>query len=184
MDCTVYVVAKSQTQLSNFYFHFLYWSSPMFQAVCQALGVKDEQNSGKITEKLKNKCYSQKSCMFSGRLQLHKKEELWCYVEGSIQLVHTREPCLFTYVMLFNLCHSPVRWAALLSLLYRGWNKRFWEVEKPTPPIWLCATLLSLDVDKTGSFVQAKLLDSAEAMAPHSSTLAWKIPWTEEPGGL
>ena len=22
------------------------------------------------------------------------------------------------------------------------------------------------------------------AMAPHSSTLAWKIPWTEEPGRL
>ena len=21
-------------------------------------------------------------------------------------------------------------------------------------------------------------------MAPHSSTLAWKIPWTKEPGGL
>ena len=21
-------------------------------------------------------------------------------------------------------------------------------------------------------------------MAPHSTTLAWKIPWTEEPGGL
>ena len=28
-------------------------------------------------------------------------------------------------------------------------------------------------------------LDSIEkAMAPHSSTLAWKIPWTEEPGRL
>ena len=27
--------------------------------------------------------------------------------------------------------------------------------------------------------------DTAEkAMAPHSCTLAWKIPWTEEPGGL
>ena len=25
---------------------------------------------------------------------------------------------------------------------------------------------------------------TAKAMAPHSSTLAWKIPWTEEPGGL
>ena len=25
--------------------------------------------------------------------------------------------------------------------------------------------------------------DSEKAMAPHSSTLAWKIPWTEEPGG-
>ena len=28
------------------------------------------------------------------------------------------------------------------------------------------------------------IYDSEKAMAPHSSTLAWKIPWTEEPGGL
>ena len=27
-------------------------------------------------------------------------------------------------------------------------------------------------------------LDVEKAMATHSSTLAWKIPWTEEPGGL
>ena len=28
-------------------------------------------------------------------------------------------------------------------------------------------------------------IDLAEkAMAPHSSTLAWEIPWTEEPGRL
>ena len=25
---------------------------------------------------------------------------------------------------------------------------------------------------------------SEKTMAPHSSTLAWKIPWTEEPGRL
>ena len=25
---------------------------------------------------------------------------------------------------------------------------------------------------------------SEKAMPPHSSTLAWKIPWTEEPGRL
>ena len=25
---------------------------------------------------------------------------------------------------------------------------------------------------------------SEKAMAPHSSTLAWKIPWMKEPGGL
>ena len=25
---------------------------------------------------------------------------------------------------------------------------------------------------------------SEKAMAPHSSPLAWKIPWMEEPGGL
>ena len=32
----------------------------------------------------------------------------------------------------------------------------------------------------------AKELDttSEKAMAPHSSTLAWKIPWMEEPGRL
>ena len=27
-------------------------------------------------------------------------------------------------------------------------------------------------------------LPSEKAMAPHSSTLAWKIPWKEKPGGL
>ena len=27
-------------------------------------------------------------------------------------------------------------------------------------------------------------VEALKAMAPHSSTLAWKIPWTEEPGGL
>ena len=26
--------------------------------------------------------------------------------------------------------------------------------------------------------------EGEKAMAPHSSTPAWKIPWTEEPGGL
>ena len=28
------------------------------------------------------------------------------------------------------------------------------------------------------------LVATEKAMAPHSSTLAWKIPWTEEPGRL
>ena len=27
-------------------------------------------------------------------------------------------------------------------------------------------------------------ITTEKAMAPHSSTLAWKIPWMEEPGGL
>ena len=30
----------------------------------------------------------------------------------------------------------------------------------------------------------AHICTSEKAMAPHSSTLAWKIPWTEEPGRL
>ena len=32
--------------------------------------------------------------------------------------------------------------------------------------------------------VRFLLLFSEKARAPHSSTLAWKIPWMEEPGGL
>ena len=28
------------------------------------------------------------------------------------------------------------------------------------------------------------VISAEKAMAPHSSTLAWTIPWTEEPGGL
>ena len=33
--------------------------------------------------------------------------------------------------------------------------------------------------------IWALLISGLEkAMAPHSGTLAWKIPWTEEPGGL
>ena len=29
-----------------------------------------------------------------------------------------------------------------------------------------------------------EVLKREKAMAPHSSTLAWKIPWMEEPGRL
>ena len=32
-------------------------------------------------------------------------------------------------------------------------------------------------IEKVADFME-------KAMAPHSSTLAWKIPWTEEPGRL
>ena len=33
-------------------------------------------------------------------------------------------------------------------------------------------------------FSAALVQNTEKAMAPHSSTLAWKIPWMEEPGGL
>ena len=35
-----------------------------------------------------------------------------------------------------------------------------------------------------GKIRTTEVILSEKAMAPHSSTLAWKIPWTEEPGGL
>ena len=44
----------------------------------------------------------------------------------------------------------------------------------------LCLLLLHMDHENTQWFRDV----SAKAMAPHSSTLAWKIPWTEEPDRL
>ena len=45
-------------------------------------------------------------------------------------------------------------------------------------------TCLSLVIPKTWvrSLVQEDVLE--EGMANHSSILAWRIPWPEEPGGL
>ena len=38
---------------------------------------------------------------------------------------------------------------------------------------------------KNQTYIYTQACSSKEkAMAPHSSTLAWKIPWMEEPGGL
>ena len=41
-------------------------------------------------------------------------------------------------------------------------------------------------MDKVSTFSQntSGRASTEKAMAPHSSTLAWKIPWTEEPGRL
>ena len=33
-------------------------------------------------------------------------------------------------------------------------------------------------------FLKSGYTESEKAMAPHSSTLAWRIPWMEETGGL
>ena len=44
--------------------------------------------------------------------------------------------------------------------------------------------LLIIQVSMSTSFLKALNLRKTKAMATHSSTLAWKIPWTEEPGTL
>ena len=37
------------------------------------------------------------------------------------------------------------------------------------------------NVQTTTQLYSSNMLAREKAMAPHSSTLAWKIPWTEEP---
>ena len=43
---------------------------------------------------------------------------------------------------------------------------------------------ITTDGDRSHEIKRRLLLGTEKEMAPHSSTLAWKIPWTEEPGGL
>ena len=38
------------------------------------------------------------------------------------------------------------------------------------------------EIEENNKMGQTRDLFTEKAMAPHSSTLAWKIPWTEEPG--
>ena len=42
----------------------------------------------------------------------------------------------------------------------------------------------SVSLSGIGLFATPWTAALEKAMAPHSSTLAWKIPWAEEPGGL
>ena len=79
-------------------------------------------------------------------------------------------------------------WATSLSLFtFIHWRRKW----KPTP------VFLPRESQGRGSLVGCRLwgrrvrhdwsnLAAAveKGMAPHSSTLAWKIPWTEEPGRL
>ena len=60
----------------------------------------------------------------------------------------------------------PLGWTGLISLLSKGLTRVF------------CNTT----VQKHQFFVAQFSLE--KAMATHSSTLDWKIPWMEEPGGL
>ena len=60
-------------------------------------------------------------------------------------------------------------------------KKKEKKKKKKTQHIGHCllCSLLQLDL-----ITILSLLTNLKAMAPHSSTLAWKIPWTEEPGRL
>ena len=46
------------------------------------------------------------------------------------------------------------------------------------------STRLVNSTGKTAGDKTMLISQMEKEMAPHSSTLAWKIPWTEEPGGL
>ena len=61
----------------------------------------------------------------------------------------------------------------LVTLLYGHWKSN-------TNSCWL---QLAYRLNRLMQYLYI-ILCMEKAMAPHSGTLAWKIPWTEEPGGL
>ena len=75
-------------------------------------------------------------------------------------------------------------------------SSRKWKKKKYTPNKFgmvnktlVCVSLFLLMTPTVLLFTLSALfaeprLDKEKAMVPHSSTLAWKIPWMEEPGRL
>ena len=54
----------------------------------------------------------------------------------------------------------------------------------PLAHFWVKAFLDAANWYRSATYLDTSYRGVKKAMAPHSSTLAWKIPWTEEPGRL
>ena len=71
-----------------------------------------------------------------------------------------------------------------------AWHAAAHGVAKRQTRLSDCTELISSSVVKNHLPMQETWVcswireDPLKEMAPHSSTLAWKIPWTEEPGRL
>ena len=80
-------------------------------------------------------------------------------------------------------CHCVVVWTFFCIALVWNWNENW-----PIPVLW--ASLVAQTVKCLSTMLETwvqslRWEDPLEKeMATHSSILAWKIPWTEEPGGL
>ena len=62
------------------------------------------------------------------------------------------------------------------------------NLAKPAPVAHVLVSLhlgfLPSRLSSVSRILSTYILRMEKAMAPHSSTLAWKTPWTEEAGGL
>ena len=61
-------------------------------------------------------------------------------------------------------------------------HQRWQKLEEPCP--FLSLWLLRQNLQLVAAFLLSPILPPEKTMAPHSSTLAWKIPWMAEPGRL
>ena len=88
--------------------------------------------------------------------------------------------CVLSHVRLFM-----TLWAvAYQATLSTGFSRqKYWTgLPFPSPGDLPDPGTEPLSSGLAGGFFTTKPLE--KVIAPHSSTLAWKIPWMEEPGGL
>ena len=90
-------------------------------------------------------------------------------------------PCLITsssssYIESKHMCSSSSSSTALEATWEKG--MRLWNMASDGPEF---KSWLNLNFCLIWSYLTSLM---EKAMAPHSSTLAWKIPWMEEPGRL
>ena len=98
------------------------------------------------------------------------------YISLSLLILH----CCLTY---------PVSSICLLGLNIPIGCSRFftpspsYPMKKATPTFLLCTSVV---LGSNSTFFKSNYyyMHAEKAMAPHSSPLAWKIPWMEEPGRL
>ena len=79
-------------------------------------------------------------------------------------------PILVAYIILYINC-SPIK---KFKMVYYRQNHHRTRMHYPLDMWFICSVFI----------VTNWCLVVKKAMAPHSSTLAWKIPWMEEPGRL
>ena len=94
---------------------------------------------------------------------------------------------LLSHVPLFAILWSAALQASLSFTVSQSLLKLMsTKLVRPSKHLILCCSILLLPsiFPKIRVFSSELALCTEKAMAPHSSTLAWKIPWTEEPGRL
>ena len=92
--------------------------------------------------------------------------------------------CTFSHVELF----APPMGCSPLGFSVMEFSRQGYWTVLPSPSPWDLPypgiKLMSLESPALASGFFTTNSTWKKAMAPHSSTLAWKTPWMEEPGGL
>ena len=122
-----------------------------------------------------------------GRVLLQSKDQITAgnaarknHLEGKAAISNKITSCIFQLLQEAGKWLFPVASLFVVSLTYT-----YWSFLLGNNIIWANKTLITSRFFFFSGCFRKRVSDSPEkAMAPHSSTLAWKIPWMEEPGRL